>query len=819
MKNKLSALKVLCSDKAKFKRVMFSVVVLILLFVVSLSAVSAWVETISSILTTGDGEIDSPIYTNASVKSSSNSPIDLTAYFREAGNVHLSEASSADGVDFYFPVLDSTGETMYRKNNINDICVNYINFKLNVKSDADKSFVFNQEPDIKIGSEEISNSAVRMAIALQGESPKLFALSADTSTVVASESGTKAQTNVFKFADFVSSNEDNNTLFTLKANEVKELTVSLWLQEGIASELSGKEISIENISLVPDTPRHKVTATAVTGETEKDATGGTVQVGTGSAGAESSYNVEVGKTVTLKAVEKEGYLFTGWYDSATGGTLKSNSAEYTITVNNPCHYYARFEKACVVNLRTQYFNVDSNAIINDFSDCGTVKAGESAASHDSQDTVTIGSDIKIVATEQANYLFVGWYTESGELKYSSKEETFNVNEDVKLFARYVDAFTFKAFAETNGTASSSTGGTVKLNTNSAAATSTVKVQKNSTVTAVAVAKSGYVFLGWYDANGNQLADSTKTTYDFTATSTAAKNIYAKFVSVHTVNASAVYDGAVSSTAGNVKVGSAAAGKTSTVGNINYGSQITVIANVTDTSKYKFDGWYDSQSGGNKLSDSTSYTFTVDSNKDVYARFSDKGRAVYFQPYIGNDDWGSGTRYSCYVWDGSDVAWFDMTETSVKGVYVANVPSQYTNIIFCKMKNTGNSWGDVQKQTGDLTIPTTANSLYKNSSGKWITYSTVTLKFVDKTSDGWVNDANARIFLDDTSTGYWYEMTKISTNSSDQSTWSVTVLSDVTNVSFYRRNSDHTSTFNSWSAGSRGSKLTYSVTSSGSGSWS
>ncbi|MBQ2688262.1 MAG: InlB B-repeat-containing protein [Clostridia bacterium] len=85
-------------------------------------------------------------------------------------------------------------------------------------------------------------------------------------------------------------------------------------------------------------------AYAVTNGTNNSSTGGTVQVGTASAGASSTLTVDTGKTVTFKAVEKTGYEFKGWYTSATGGTLKSENSSYTVTMSANTTLYARFEK-------------------------------------------------------------------------------------------------------------------------------------------------------------------------------------------------------------------------------------------------------------------------------------------------------------------------------------------------------------------------------------------------------------------------------------------------------------------------------------------
>ena len=242
MKKKLNGFKSLFADKSKRIRVLFSVVVLVLLAVVLVSSVSAWVETISTVIIKGEGVIDKPIYTNAIVDKGSSTSINLTHFFCKAGNMHFSEASSADGVNFYFPVAASTktsGLTPYRRNNINDVCVNYLNFTFKVKSNEDAGFVFSGEPEITVGGNEISNSAVRMAVTIDG-STSIFSLEKTTTPVVSSTDGTTTPTNVFSFADYSLNNTGNKNVFSLVAGVENEITISLWLQKGIASGLSGK---------------------------------------------------------------------------------------------------------------------------------------------------------------------------------------------------------------------------------------------------------------------------------------------------------------------------------------------------------------------------------------------------------------------------------------------------------------------------------------------------------------------------------------------------------------------------------------------------
>lgn len=733
MKRKCNRFKDLFTDKSKRIRVLFSVVVLVLLTVVFASSVSAWVETISTILITGEGEIDKPIYTHAEVEKSSNDSIDLNSYFRKAGNMHFSEASSADGVNFYFPVAASTknSSTLYRINNINDICVNYLNFSLKVKSAEDASFVFNAEPEITVGGNQISNSAVRMAVTIEGENTNIFSLQSSTASVVSSTDGTKTPTNVFSFADYMLDNTENKTVFNLEAGDEKELTISLWLQEDIATGLSGKEIVISHLSLIPSSPRFKVEATAVTDDNSKDAKGGTVKVGSAAAGAYSFENVEKGKTVSLVATPKEGHRFLGWYDAATGGTIKSTSTTYTLSdVSKAHHYYARF--ATEYNVYT--YVVYNGAVYNSTA-LGTVKAGSATAGATSQYTALVGEDVIVTATDKTTSKFTGWYDAVTGGNMVSESESYTISDisaDTKLYARYVDAYTYTAHAVSDGANDTSSGGTVELNTNSASTNSSVKLLKDETITAVAAVKSGYTFEGWYSGTTTSSTKlSSNATITFAAggkigTTTVPSDIYAIFTPTYSVTAHAVYNSSVNddSTGGTVMVSSGTAGATSTAQSVKKGSSITVTAAVSNDSKYKFVGWYDSRTGGTQLADanSLSYTFNVTQITEVFARFEDVANyVIYFDSGHWNvdDAW-----FAVHAWNDSG------SETTIKmthvsgNIYKADLGKYYEKVLFWRMDpgKTALDYTSKWNQTADLIVPA-SNKVYTNNfftikSGDW-----------------------------------------------------------------------------------------------------
>lgn len=94
------------SGKEKRKGLILSIVALVEVLAIAIVSVSAWVETISTIkLDLNNGTIDNYVFTNANIgygNGYDGNTIDLTKYFRQAGDVHLASATSANGTDVYF---------------------------------------------------------------------------------------------------------------------------------------------------------------------------------------------------------------------------------------------------------------------------------------------------------------------------------------------------------------------------------------------------------------------------------------------------------------------------------------------------------------------------------------------------------------------------------------------------------------------------------------------------------------------------------------------------------------------------------------------
>lgn len=398
--------------------------------------------------------------------------------------------------------------------------------------------------------------------------------------------------------------------------------------------------------------KYDASAVAVTNGTEGSATGGTVQVTadgvTTAAGATATTKVTHGTTAKFTASKKTGYNFVGWYDKASGGTLVSSSSSYSATgVAGDIKLYAVFKKVYTV-----YLYARTDGIVG--SSGGTVKAGSSSSGATSTVSVNHGDSVTIVATpSSAAYSFVKWCDASDNSYGSTTEVTLtNVTSNKSLYADFVKkTFTIKAYAVSEGTQGSD-GGTVSFTTeaDSAAYVSvTVDYDGSATFKAFVNSSDGYEFKGWHEkADCSDTAVSTLAEYTLSGIQ-ANKTLYAEFaLKRYTVTAVAVTtEGSNGGTVAEIKDDSEVqSGTTINIESVAHNSTVTLKAKPVDNAS--FEGWYDAETGGNRLDSpaSQSLTITVTDNQTVYARFkvTDITTTIYFTERSGF------TNYYAYIYD-------------------------------------------------------------------------------------------------------------------------------------------------------------------------
>lgn len=624
--------------RMSIKTIVLSVVALIQIMLLITGTTFSWVETISSLALTGGGIIDNPVKTVANIGSGSgyDKALDLDAYFKKAGNVHLSTCSSADGQNFYFPIVGDNNN--YRQSTVNDRNVNYIGYNLKVvnKENKSKDFKFGKIPSIKIGNEAVTDNRVRIAITVDGAT-KIFSNKADTENVVAATNGKLLETTVNSFDEYTNSDK-NVTLpvFSIPANSSKEVKISLWLQESTGSNNDNNgDVAVNDFTLVVSKKRVEVKYGTDSNETMGD-------ISIGSNNQKVCYGEE-GDTVSLKATAKPGYKFMGWYeDSGCQNEAPVTRGNFKIGSDSNITLYALFKKTYTVNVIAVTDNVQGGK-------GGTVKIDSGTASDKAtKNDVTVGETVKLTATPNEGYDFVGWYdsaTEDTPQITGENPTNFEIDSvnptNRTIYARFeIKKYTVTASAVSEDDDDNIQGNKITYGDESKAQVQVI-VNHGGSVTfkAIPADGSGYVFDGWYSDKACSSENKLSSEESYTVSSVKAdKNIYAKFV-LKTFNVEAYaycYNDEKSVLSeqgdyGNVKSGTVTS--THIQLNIKYGTSFSFTA--VGNENCVFEGWYNK--ANNTLINDTSVTYSVDSfkgdtqtsnnKKSFYAKFKIKTKKI------------------------------------------------------------------------------------------------------------------------------------------------------------------------------------------------
>ncbi len=630
--------------RVSIKTIVLSVVALIQIMLLITGTTFSWVETISSLALTGGGIIDNPVKTVANIGSGSgyDKALDLDAYFKKAGNVHLSTCSSADGQNFYFPIVGDNNN--YRQSTVNDRNVNYIGYNLKVvnkEKNKSKDFKFGKIPSIKIGNEAVTDNRVRIAITVDGVT-KIFSNNDATENVVAATDGTLSKTTVNAFDKYTNS-EEKVTLpvFSIPANSSKEVKISLWLQDSNGG--NNGDVAVNDFTLVVSKKRVEVKY-----GTDSDEIMGKISIG--SNNQQFCYGEE-GKTVPLNATANPGYKFMGWYEDS-GCTIKApvTGGEFKIGSDSKYTLYALFKKTYTVNVIAVTDNDENN-----HKGC-TVQINSGTASNSAtKSDVTVGETVKLTATPNEGYDFVGWYDSAtggtqitGENPANVKIDSVNPT-DRTIYARFeIKKYIVTASAVSEDDDENTQGNNITYgNEQKAQVKVTVTHGGSVTFKAVPADGSGYVFDGWYSDKACSSANKLSSEERYTVSSVKAnKNIYANFVlKRYTVDVYAycyndkTTDLTVQSDYGNVKSGTVTSTHIQQI--IKYGQPFSFTAVGNDNCV--FEGWYNK--ADDTLIDSENVTYSVDSfkgdpqtsenKKSFYAKFKIKTKKITVHP-VKND---------------------------------------------------------------------------------------------------------------------------------------------------------------------------------------
>ena len=268
---------------------------------------------------------------------------------------------------------------------------------------------------------------------------------------------------------------------------------------------------------------------------------------------------DYGQTCTLTATPATGYDFINW---TKNGTPVYTSTSYSFTVTEAANFVAHFQ--------LQSFTINPSA---DPYNGGTVSGGG---------TYDYGQTCTLTATPATGYDFINW-TKNGTQVSTNTNYSFTVTEA----AEYVAHFQLQSFIITASVTPSNSGEITGEGT----------YDYGETCTLAATPVPGYSFLRW-TKNGTQV--STNAEYSFSVTEAAS------FVAHFQLNNYIIAISANPSNGGTVSGGGA----------FHYGDNCTVTA--TTNSGFNFINWTEN---GNPVSNQTSYTFTITSDRSLVANFT------------------------------------------------------------------------------------------------------------------------------------------------------------------------------------------------------
>lgn len=713
------------SGKEKRKSMILSIVALVEVLAIAIVSVSAWVETISTIkLDLNNGTIDNYVFTNANIgygNSYDGNTIDLTKYFRQAGDVHLASATSANGTDVYFPTLTANGEpsATYRKATVNDKNVNYIDFSFNVTAKGTKaSFYFEKIPTIKVNDADADEEKLRVSFVCDGSNTVVCGKSDSTAEVVAGTNlNIKGQENVKSFGSYTGSTAES-PLFTVPADsKPHKVTMRVWLQDDSRkTKYAGQTVTIDNFKLITQSPQ--------AGElTFYDKTTGDPSLGAGWATKNNRaiWINQDGKSEYEKlSKDSSGNYFIKLgsdYTDKPNATVTFYSCESTVTSNPQNSYVAKWTTTLQAGVDadsqtfTAYGYKDSSnngygtwgevqKILLSSEDASTLPMTQVDGKYLAVDMYVQGSSTPIAMTFEPNEnaSLSGWvaylpnpnsnaahlitfkFTYNGK-DYSVSAPNRNSSVNYVITSKNTGYWAPPAIVSVYSTCkdekdNNAVMGTVSVTGGMDGATR-VKVTAGTKVTLTATPTNSdkYRFIGWY-SDPEFKAPVTLSNGAYPANDTSAEHkFYAKFQRQYKVEAKAVSDGAVAnSTGGTVKISGGEAGAYA-VGSYLEGQNTSITA--TPKEGYDFMGWYsDEKCIKLESQDLTLSIKNIQANHLYYAKFMIKQFSVTAVANHPNDKKNSTVQFSSPSSEASDTRVTVKVNYNGSATFVANAGEGY-----------------------------------------------------------------------------------------------------------------------------------------------
>lgn len=713
------------SGKEKRKSMILSIVALVEVLAIAIVSVSAWVETISTIkLDLNNGTIDNYVFTNANIgygNGYDGNTIDLTKYFRQAGDVHLASATSANGTDVYFPTLTANGEpsATYRKATVNDKNVNYIDFSFNVTAKGTKaSFYFEKIPTIKVNDADADEEKLRVSFVCDGSNTVVCGKSDSTAEVVSGTNlNTTKQENVKSFGSYTGSTAES-PLFTVPADsKPHKVTMRVWLQDDSRkTKYAGQTVTIDNFKLITQSPQ--------AGElTFYDKTTGDPSLGAGWATKNNRaiWINQAGKSEYEKlSKDSSGNYFIKLgsdYTDNPNAAVTFYSCESTVTSNPQNSYVAKWTTTLQAGVDadsqtfTAYGYKDSSndgygtwgevqKILLSSEDSSTLPMTQVDGKYLAVDMYVQGRSTPIAMTFEPNdnASLSGWvaylpnpnsnaarsitfkFTYHGK-DYSVSAPNRNSSVNYVITSQNTGYWAPPAIVSVYSTCkdekdNNAPMGTVSVTGGMDGATR-VKVTEGTTVTlnATPTDSNKYRFIGWY-SDPEFKAPVTLSNGAYPANDTSAEHkFYAKFQRQYKVEAKAVSDGAVAnSTGGTVKISGGEEGAY-TVGSYLEGQDTSITA--TPKEGYDFNGWYsDEKCTKLESQDLTLSIKNIQANHLYYAKFMIKQFSVTAVANHPNDKKNSTVQFSSPSSEASDTSVTVKVNYNGSATFVANAGEGY-----------------------------------------------------------------------------------------------------------------------------------------------
>ena len=316
-------------------------------------------------------------------------------------------------------------------------------------------------------------------------------------------------------------------------------------------------------------------------------------------------------SMSLIAYAADGYEFAGWWtNSSFSGDPVGTSYVYNVKVNGDINLYPKFNKVESYLFRINFPTTNTSV---------TSSHGTQYVQGIISGSAEQGTNITVQANAGNGYRFVGWYDNSsysGSPLSTDSTYTFTLNKETNIYAKFEEETSNKyRVSVVKGEGCED----VKLNYHTANNVSfeSGTFDNNAQISLTAVNKSNYKFQGWYtnsSFSGNPVCTDTKYTFKVTDDVT----LYPKFNKVEsylfrinfpTTNTSVTSSHGTQYVQGIIS------------GSAEQGTNITVQANAGNG--YRFVGWYDNSSySGSPLSTDSTYTFTLNKETNIYAKFSE-----------------------------------------------------------------------------------------------------------------------------------------------------------------------------------------------------